>query len=68
LGESQVVAETVIKSEVWRDLPGILPIERGQRPAVIRVCGISETLLVNLRQAKRCRLQRVDGGGSKLWA
>ncbi len=48
----QVIAQAVVQSEVWRYLPGVLPVERGQRPGVIRVGRISEALLVNLRAAQ----------------
>ena len=44
-----------------RYCPGVLRVHRSQRAGVIGIGRIAKTLLVNLRQPERCRLQRADG-------
>src|SRR5579862_3662853 len=63
----QFIAQTIVEGELGGHFPRVLRVKRRERPGVIRVCRISETLLGNLRQTKRRRLQGVDGGSGKLW-
>src|SRR5208282_3952482 len=55
------IAQTVVQSETRSDLPRILPVSRRERPCVVGIGGIAKSLLENLREAKGCRLQRING-------
>src|SRR5258708_33187980 len=53
------VPQAVVQSEIWPDGPGVLPIGGSKRP-IRGVDGIVKALLVELRQAQRNRLKRVE--------
>ncbi len=58
----QFVAKTIVELEIGLDGPGILPVNRCPRSCVIGVDGIAETLLENLWESKRGRLQGAQAG------
>src|SRR3989440_12973739 len=57
----QFVAETVVQRKVVGNLPGVLPVQRGERPWVV-IVGIAKALLIELWHAEGSGLNRVDRG------